>query len=57
MNRTIFVNGRAVELDRLNKKKLKKGTYDRHIIMIGERDGVEVSYHATKGWRRRRVGQ
>lgn len=55
MNSKIYVNGKPVELERLNKKKVRIGTYDRHIIMIGERDGIEVSYHATKGWRRRRV--
>ncbi|WP_424140406.1 hypothetical protein [Roseomonas chloroacetimidivorans] len=33
-----------------------RGDRNRRVMAEFTRDGIEYSYHATKGWRRKRVG-
>lgn len=37
------------------KRALRKGRFSRRVIAEITVDGVEYAFHATKGWRRRRV--
>lgn len=36
-------------------RSLRRGSFERRLIACRIIDGVEYGYHATKGWRRRRV--
>lgn len=40
---------------KVENRRIKPGTPNRRVIFEADRGGHEVSLHATKGWRRRRI--